>query len=89
MATIQDVFIVSAVRTPIASFRGSFKTLSSVELGAVAAKEAIKKAGISPKDVDETITGSVLTANCGQNVSRQIALKCGIPEESNAFTVNK
>ena len=85
----QDVFIVSAVRTPIASFRGSFKTLSSVELGAIAAKEAIKKAGISPKDVDETVVGSVLTANCGQNVGRQIALKAGIPEESNAFTVNK
>jgi len=89
MASVQDVFIVSAVRTPIASFRGSFKTLSSVELGAIAAKEAIKKAGISPKDVDETVTGSVLTANLGQNVSRQIALKAGIPEESNAFTVNK
>uniref|UniRef100_A0AC34RHC3 Thiolase N-terminal domain-containing protein n=1 Tax=Panagrolaimus sp. JU765 TaxID=591449 RepID=A0AC34RHC3_9BILA len=89
MTKLEDVYIVSAVRTPIASFRGSFKTLTSVDLGVIVAKEAISRAGIKPENVEETITGSVLTANCGQNVSRQIALKSGIPESSNAFTVNK
>ncbi|KAE9546767.1 hypothetical protein FO519_010022, partial [Halicephalobus sp. NKZ332] len=87
--SVQDVFIVSAVRTPIGSFRGSFKALSSVDLGIVAAVEAIRRAGIAPDDVEEAITGSVLTANCGPNISRQIALKTGIPESANAFTVNK
>jgi len=87
--TIQDVYICSAVRTPIASFRSSFVTLSSVDLGSVAAGEAIKRSGLTPEDVEETITGSVLTAGQGQNVSRQIALKAGVPETRNAFTVNK
>ena len=60
-----------------------------MDLGTVAATEAIRRAGIAPDDIEETITGSVLTANCGPNISRQIALKAGIPESSNAFTVNK
>jgi len=80
---------VSACRTPIASFRSSFSTLSVVDLGAIAAKEAIKRAGISPEAIEETVTGAVLTAGCGQNVSRQIALKAGVPETRSAFTVNK
>ncbi|CAK5029706.1 unnamed protein product [Meloidogyne enterolobii] len=84
-----QVFIVSAVRTPIASFRSSFSTLSSIELGSVASCAAIKRANINSDIIEEVITGSVLTAGVGQNVSRQIALKSGVPEYRNAFTVNK
>jgi len=87
--TIQDVYIVSACRTPIGSFRSSLASLNSVELGSIAATEAIKRAGIHPEDVEEVVTGAVLTAGCGQNVSRQIALKAGVPDTRNAFTVNK
>uniref|UniRef100_A0A915PEH6 Acetyl-CoA acetyltransferase n=1 Tax=Meloidogyne floridensis TaxID=298350 RepID=A0A915PEH6_9BILA len=86
---LQEVFIVSAVRTPIASFRSSFSTLSSIELGSVASCAAIKRANINSDIIEEVITGSVLTAGVGQNVSRQIALKSGVPEYRNAFTVNK
>ncbi|CAD5211903.1 unnamed protein product [Bursaphelenchus okinawaensis] len=85
----QDVFIASAVRTPIATFRGSFATLTSVDLGALVGGEALKRAGVSADNVDETICGSVLTANQGQNVGRQVALKIGIPQDRQAFTVNK
>jgi len=85
----EEVYIVSACRTPIASFRSSFSTLSVVDLGAAAAKEAIKRAGVNPEAIEETVTGAVLTAGCGQNVSRQIALKAGVPETRSAFTVNK
>uniref|UniRef100_A0A914I7S0 Acetyl-CoA acetyltransferase n=1 Tax=Globodera rostochiensis TaxID=31243 RepID=A0A914I7S0_GLORO len=88
-AGLQDVFILSAVRTPIASFRSSFASLSAVELGTVVATEAIQRAGIKPDQVEETVTGCVLTAGAGQNVSRQIALKSGIPEARQAYTVNK
>ncbi|KAI6196640.1 Acetyl-CoA acetyltransferase A, mitochondrial [Aphelenchoides besseyi] len=84
-----DVYILSSVRTPIATFRGSFSALSAVDLGVIAGKEALARAGVSQNQIDETITGSVLTAGQGQNVSRQIALKIGIPEEREAFTVNK
>ncbi|CAD5215947.1 unnamed protein product [Bursaphelenchus xylophilus] len=85
----QDVFIASAVRTPVATFRGSFAPLTSVDLGAIAGREALKRAGIAVENVDETVCGSVLTANQGQNVGRQVALKIGIPHEKQAFTVNK
>uniref|UniRef100_A0A7E4W4B9 Acetyl-CoA acetyltransferase n=1 Tax=Panagrellus redivivus TaxID=6233 RepID=A0A7E4W4B9_PANRE len=85
----QNVFIASAVRTPIATFRGSFKSLTSVDLGAIVAKEAIQRAGITVDKVEEAVVGSVLTANAGQNVARQVALKAGIPETVQAFTVNK
>ena len=88
-AGIQDVYIVSAVRTPIASFRAGFSTLNSVTLGSIAAVEAIKRSGLTTNEIEETITGSVLTAGVGQNVSRQIAIKAGIPEDRNAYTVNK
>jgi acetyl-CoA C-acetyltransferase len=88
-SNIQDVYIVSGVRTPIAAFRGSFASLNAVDLGTVAAKEALSRAGVRPADVDETVTGSVLTAGNGQNVSRQIAIKAGIPESQNAYTINK
>jgi len=89
MANVQEVYIVAAVRTPIASFRSSFASLSNVDLGSVVAVEAIKRSGVQAEEVEETVTGAVLTAGCGQNVSRQIALKAGIPDYRLAFTVNK
>ena len=74
----KEVYIVAAVRTPIAAFRGSFSTLTSVDLGAHVAKESLHRAGLRPDEVEETIAGSVLTANQGQNVARQIAIKAGL-----------
>ncbi|KAI1718498.1 acetyl-CoA acetyltransferase [Ditylenchus destructor] len=87
--TLQDVYIASAVRTPIAAFRGSFAAVGPVELGSVVSREALSRAGVKPEDVEETVAGSVLTAGQGQNVARQIALKAGVPEHRNAYTVNK
>lgn len=86
---MKDVVIVSAVRTPIGSFGGCFKDVSAVALGEIAVSEAIKRAGISPNDVEEVILGNVLSAGLGQNVARQVAIKAGIPEDVPAFTVNK
>ena len=86
---MREVVIVSAARTPIGSFGGSLSKLSAVEIGAVAAKEAIKRAGISPEIIDEAIIGNVISAGLGQNVARQIALASGLKNESSATTINK
>ena len=82
------VVIASAARTPVGAYGGAFKTVSARELGAVAAKEAIKRAGIKPEDIDESILGCVLQAGNGQNIARQIALDAGIPIEKPAMTLN-
>lgn len=84
-----DVVIVSAARTPIGKFGGALKSLTSVELGTIAAKAAIKRAGISTKSVDQAIFGNVLQAGSGQNVARQIALSAGLDESSCAMTINE
>ncbi|MFU0558521.1 thiolase family protein [Gardnerella vaginalis] len=84
-----DVVIVSAARTPIGKFGGALKSLTSVELGTIAAKAAIERAGISPKSVDQAIFGNVLQAGSGQNVARQIALSAGLDESSCAMTINE
>ena len=84
----KKVVIASAARTPVGAYGGAFKTVSARELGAVAAKEAIKRAGIKPEDIDESILGCVLQAGNGQNVARQIALDAGIPIEKPAMTLN-
>ena len=84
----KEVVIVSACRTPIGNFNGSLSGFSAVELGVIAAKEAIDRAGISPEIIDETIVGNVLTAGAGQNTARQIAVKAGVPVESPAMTLN-
>ena len=84
----RKVVIASAARTPVGAYGGAFKTVSARELGAIAAKEAIKRAGIKPEDVDESILGCVLQAGNGQNIARQIALDAGIPIEKPAMTLN-
>ena len=86
---MKNVVIVSAARTPIGSFNGMFKDVTAVELGCVAVKAALERAGISGDQVDEVIMGHVLTAGCGENTTRQVALHSGIPQEVPAFTINK
>jgi len=86
---MREAVIVSAVRTPVGSFGGSLANVSAAELGAIVVKEAIKRANISPADVDEVIMGCILQAGQGQNVARQSALKAGLPIEVPAWTVNK
>lgn len=88
-ANMKDVFIVSAARTAVGRFGGGLKDVPAVELGRVAIAEAVKRAGIEPAQVDETIMGCVLTAGLGQNPVRQSAMHAGIPKESPAFTINK
>ncbi|MBO4991965.1 MAG: acetyl-CoA C-acetyltransferase [Firmicutes bacterium] len=86
---MREVVIVSAARTPIGSFGGTLKGTPTVTLGAVAVKEAIMRAGITPEMVDEVVLGCVLQAGLGQNVARQISMAAGIPKEIPAMTINK
>lgn len=83
------VYIVAAVRTPIGSFGGSLKDLPATQLGAVAIKAAVEKAGLKPADVHEVLMGCVLQANLGQAPARQAALFAGLPENVVCTTVNK
>ena len=84
-----DVFILSAARTPIGKYLGSLAEVPAPELGAVAVKEVLRRARITPENVDEVIVGNVLQAGVGQNPARQVALKAGLPDTIAAFTVNK
>ena len=84
-----DVVIVSAVRTAIGSFGGALKELSAVDIGKIAAEEAIKRAGIDPSMIDEVVIGNVLSAGQGQNIARQVAIQAGIPETVPAMTLSK
>lgn len=84
----REVVIVSAVRTAIGSFGGKLGGFTAIELGVIAAKEAIKRAGIDPAEINETIIGNILSAGLGQNPARQIAVNAGIPVESPATTIN-
>ena len=86
---MRDVVIVSAVRTPVGSFGGSLSSVSAVDLGITAAKEAMKRAGVKPEMVQEVIMGNVLGAGLGQNVTRQVSVGSGVPIEVPAMTINK
>jgi acetyl-CoA C-acetyltransferase len=86
---MREVVIVSAVRTPIGAFGGALAQIPAVELGALVIKEALKRAGISPDQVDEVIMGNVLQAGLGQNPARQAAIKAGVPQEVPSWTLNK
>jgi acetyl-CoA C-acetyltransferase len=84
-----DVLISSACRTPIGSFQGALSALSASELGAVAVREAVKRAGIEPAHVERAILGNVLAAGMGQAPARQAVIKAGLPVSVGAITVNK
>ncbi len=86
---MREVVIVSAVRTAIGNYGGALAGFSATELGVIAAKEAIRRAGIKPTDVDETIVGNILSAGLGQNIARQVSILAGVPETSPAMTINK
>lgn len=86
---MREVVVVSACRTPIGVFGGSLKSLTAIDLGAIAIKEAVKRANIKPEDVDYVFMGQVLPAGCGQVPARQAALKAGLPNTVPAITVNK
>ena len=89
MENLKEVVIVSGVRLPVGSFGGSLKDISAIDMGAMAVKEAVKRAGIEPSDVDETIVGQVgQIAECGF-VARAVSLKAGLPESTCAYSVNR
>ncbi|HSE47869.1 MAG TPA: acetyl-CoA C-acyltransferase, partial [Terriglobales bacterium] len=85
---MQEVFIVSAVRTPIGKFGGSLASQTAADMGVVAAKAALERAGVAPDQVDETIFGNARQAGGGPNVARQISVRAGVPKEVTAYTVN-
>ncbi len=86
---MREVVIVGAARTPIGSFGGSLASLSAIDLGVIAAKEAIKRAGIKPEIIEEVVIGNVLSAGLGQNPARQVAIGAGLPDTIPATTINK
>ena len=89
MQAMEDIVIVSAVRTPVGKFQGGFSDLSATQLGAIAVRESVKRAGIDPAKVDECIMGNVVSAGLGQNPARQAALNGGLLHEVSALTINK
>jgi acetyl-CoA C-acetyltransferase len=89
MSTIKEAVIISAVRTPVGKFLGALKSFKATELGAIVVREAVKRAGVAPEDVDEVIMGCVIQAGLGQNPARQAALRGGLPDKVSAVTVNK
>ena len=86
---MKEVYIVSAVRTPIGSFGGTLKDIPATKLGAIAIKSAIEKAGVKPEQVEEVLMGCVLQANLGQAPARQAAKQAGLPDKVVCTTVNK
>ena len=86
---IKEVVIVAAVRTPIGSFGGSLSSLSATELGGIALKGALDKAGVAPEQVQQVIMGNVISANLGQAPARQAARRAGLPDTVECTTVNK
>ena len=86
---MQGVYILSAVRTPIGKFGGTLASLTAADMGVVAAKAAVERAGVEASQVEETIFGNARQAGGGPNPARQISVRSGVPEEVPAFTVNK
>ena len=84
-----DVYILSAVRTPIGKFGGSLASMSAPDMGVVVAKAAMERAGVHPEQVEETIFGNARQAGGGPNPARQISVRSGVPQEVPAYTVNK
>ena len=86
---MNDVYILSAVRTPIGKFGGALASQSAADMGVVAARAAMQRAGIQPQQVEETIFGNARQAGGGPNPARQISVRGGVPQEVPAYTVNK
>jgi acetyl-CoA C-acetyltransferase len=86
---LNEVYILSAVRTPIGKFGGSLASLSAADMGVAAAKAAMERAGVQPAQVDETIFGNARQAGGGPNPARQISIRSGVRQEVPAYTVNK
>ena len=84
---MKELYVVNCCRTAIGSFGGSLKDVPATEMGAIVAKEALKRAGVKPEQVSEVMFGCILTAGQGQNVARQVAVKAGIPYSVPAYTV--
>src|SRR5246127_3212184 len=89
MAAFDDVVILSGCRTPVGKFQGSLSDLSAPQLGAIVVREAVKRSGLEPQQVDECIMGNVLSAGLGQNPARQAAIYGGLAPEVGAMTINK
>jgi acetyl-CoA C-acetyltransferase len=86
---MKEVYILSAVRTPLGSFGGALSSVSATKLGSIAIKGALEKAGIDAKEVQEVFMGNVVSANLGQAPARQAAIFAGIGTNVPATTVNK
>src|ERR1017187_7063850 len=86
---VNPVYILSAVRTPIGKFGGSLASLTASDMGVVAAKAAIERAGVQAAQIEETIFGNARQAGGGPNPARQISIRSGVPQEVSAYTVNK
>jgi len=89
MASFDDVVIISGCRTPVGKFQGSLTDFTAPQLGAIAVREAVKRAGIEPAQVDECIMGNVVSAGLGQNPARQAAIFGGLSPATGAMTINK
>ncbi len=89
MSASNAIVVVSAARTPVGSFNGAFANTPAHELGAVAIKEALRRAGVDAGEVDEVILGQILTAGQGQNPARQAARAAGVPDERTAWSLNQ
>src|SRR5213082_1124172 len=89
MPTFDDAVILSGCRTPVGKFQGSLSDFSAPQLGAIVVREAVKRANVDPKQVDECIMGNVVQAGLGQNPARQAAIFGGLPPEVGAMTINK
>src|ERR1700721_1524908 len=87
--SLQAAYILSGVRTPIGKFGGSLASLTAADMGVVAAKAAMERAGIQPEQVEETIFGNARQAGGGPNPARQFSIRSGGPDEVPLFTVNK
>src|ERR1700750_2522650 len=83
-----EIVIAAAARTPVGSFNGALSSLPAHELGAIAIKAALERAGVDAKDVDEVVMGQVLQAGAGQGPARQASIKAGVPVESPAWALN-
>ena len=89
MPTFDDAVILSGCRTPVGKFQGSLSDFSAPQLGAIVVREAVKRAGLDPAQVDECIMGNVVSAGLGQNPARQAAIFGGLSPATGAMTINK